>query len=64
MTKHRLIEDSPEDARRAQDAWRREIEEARERQNDAHDAGLPALKRLFDIAQGNSGQCRKVNFAV
>lgn len=38
MTKHRLIEDSPEDARRAQDAWRREIEEARERQDDAHDA--------------------------
>lgn len=60
MTKYRLIEDSPEESRRAQEAWEREIREARERQDADHDAGLPALKRLFDIAHGNSGQCRKV----
>lgn len=60
MTKYRLIEESPEESRRAQEAWEREIREARERQDADHDAGLPALKRLFDIAHGNSGQCRKV----
>lgn len=60
MSKYRLIEESPEDKRRAQEAWEREIREARERQDADHDAGLPALKRLFDIAHGHSGQCRKV----
>ncbi|VVE56750.1 hypothetical protein PAQ31011_05138 [Pandoraea aquatica] len=56
----RLIEDSPEDQRRAQAEWEREIREASERRDTDYDAGLPALKRLFDIAHGNSGQCRKV----
>ncbi|MCX7206075.1 MAG: hypothetical protein NT086_08870 [Proteobacteria bacterium] len=26
----------------------------------AHEEGVPALKRLFAIAQGNSGQCKSV----
>lgn len=60
MSGYRLIEDSPEDKRRAQAEWEREIREARERQEADHDAGLPALARLFKIANGNSGQCRKV----
>lgn len=56
----RLIEETPEEKRSAQEAWEREIREARERQDADRDAGLPALARLFKIANGNSGQCRHV----
>jgi hypothetical protein len=60
MSGYRLIEESPEDKRRAQEQWEREIRETSERQERAHDEGLPALARLFKIAQGDSGQCRHV----
>ena len=38
----------------------RELWEANASQAAAHEEGVPALKRLFDIAHGNSGQCRYV----
>ena len=42
------------------DEWQRELRENTVRQDAAHRAGIPALQRLFEIANGNSGQCRKV----
>ncbi|WP_432263274.1 DUF7673 family protein [Cupriavidus sp. TMH.W2] len=42
------------------DEWQREMREAKATQDAAHEAGIPALRRLFKIANGNSGQCRKV----
>ncbi|AXV99236.1 hypothetical protein CJO80_27165 (plasmid) [Ralstonia solanacearum] len=60
MSEYRLIEESPEVKRRAQEEWEREILAARERRDRDHQAGIPALHRLFAIANGDSGQCRKV----
>jgi hypothetical protein len=36
------------------------LHEFQERQKSDHEEGVPALKRLFAIAQGDSGQCRFV----
>lgn len=36
------------------------VHEIHRRQAQSHDEGIPALKRLFEIAQGDSGQCRHV----
>lgn len=55
-----LIEDTPAEAASAQDEWLREIKQAKHAQEVAHAAGVPALRRLFKVANGNSGQCRKV----
>lgn len=38
----------------------RELLEQNSEQDAAHEDGIPALKRLFEIAHGNSGQCRYV----
>ncbi|SOY77487.1 hypothetical protein CBM2589_U10004 [Cupriavidus taiwanensis] len=60
MRDDKQIEDTPEECARADQEWRREMQEAKERQDAAHEAGIPALRRLFDIANGHSGQCRRV----
>lgn len=54
---------SPEDKAKAEAAFakmRREREEAARQRPAIRDAGLEALKRLLPIAQGDSGQCRRV----
>ncbi len=38
----------------------RKVHEIHRRQAQAHTEGIPALKRLFEVAQGQSGQCRHV----
>jgi hypothetical protein len=60
VSNYRLIEETPEERAQAQAQWEREILEARQAQNTAHAVGIPALRRLFKIANGNSGQCGKV----
>jgi hypothetical protein len=55
-----LIEDTPEEQAREEAEFMREVMEARNQQKAAHEVGLPALRRLFKIAQGHSGQCRNV----
>lgn len=56
----RLIVETPEQRARAQEQWEREVRETQERQDANHEAGVPAVRRLFKIAQGHSGQCRHV----
>jgi hypothetical protein len=36
------------------------LQGAAQRQQAAHDEGIPALKRLYEVAHGNSGQCRYI----
>lgn len=42
------------------DLWMKQIEQQRKERVELEAKGVPALRRLYKVAQGDSGQCRHI----